>query len=126
MIAISASVYQEDRQLCFDAGCQGFLSKPVDADLLFEQLHRLLGIEWVHEDATEPPGKLLLNLPSSKELEQMMQAALIGDIMDLRQQLEEFERNEPRLHAFVATLRPMVQGIQLPDIQAFLRACLKM
>lgn len=123
VIITTVSVYPADQQHCFDAGCQGFLSKPVDADLLFEQLHKLLSIEWVYQDKTEAPDQALLTLPALKELDLMMQATLIGDIMALRKQLEDLERKDPQMHAFVAMLRPMIQEIRLSDIQTFLRTC---
>ncbi len=38
VVALTASVLEEDRRLCFDAGMDAFLSKPIDVPLLIEQL----------------------------------------------------------------------------------------
>lgn len=124
IIATSASVYEEDRKAALRAGSQAFLPKPVDINLLFQQMQDLLSIEWVyqHEDveASDEPS---LFLPSTEILDTMSQAVLIGDIHAIRKQLEEFERQEPHLHTFVSILLPLVLKFQLSDIQAFLKNC---
>jgi signal transduction histidine kinase/DNA-binding response OmpR family regulator len=43
IVAITAHAMSEDKQRCLDAGMDGYLSKPIDEDLLFEILERLLG-----------------------------------------------------------------------------------
>ena len=125
IIATSAGVYREDRQRCFEAGSQAFLPKPIDADLLFQQLQQLLAVDWVYQDEpTEPGESPPLILPSEDELDAMMQAALNGDIGALQAQLEGYDEHQPQLRGFVATLRPMVQGFRISDMQDFLHACL--
>ena len=41
VIALTANVFQLDRQNALDAGCDDFLSKPVDRDKCFEAIERL-------------------------------------------------------------------------------------
>ncbi len=65
IIATSASVYYEDRQQCIEAGSQAFLPKPIDADLLFEQLQELLSVEWVYQDEPQAGDESSMPLPSS-------------------------------------------------------------
>lgn len=49
VIATSASALAGDREKCLAAGCDGFISKPVQAQKLFVQLRQHLGLEWVYE-----------------------------------------------------------------------------
>ncbi len=49
VIATSASALANDQHKCLTAGCDGFISKPVQAQQLFVQLRQHLGLEWVYE-----------------------------------------------------------------------------
>lgn len=42
IIALTASVLHEDRKACFDAGMDGFVSKPIDFNELFTEMEKLL------------------------------------------------------------------------------------
>ena len=42
IIAMTANVYDEDRERCFAAGMDGHIGKPVDAEVLYATLHRWL------------------------------------------------------------------------------------
>ena len=54
IIATSASVFDDDQEKSLAAGCNGFISKPLQAEQLLEQLRRHLGLEWVYEESGKP------------------------------------------------------------------------
>ena len=60
VIALSASVMNEDRQLALDAGMDGFAHKPVELDILLGEIARVCGLEASLADTPErasvPPG----------------------------------------------------------------------
>lgn len=45
IIALTASALTEDRQAVIDAGMDGFASKPIDTDMLFAEIARVLSID---------------------------------------------------------------------------------
>ena len=54
IIATSASVFDDDQEKSLAAGCNGFISKPVQAEQLLAQLGRHLGLEWVYQESGKP------------------------------------------------------------------------
>ena len=51
IIALTANVMQDDENRCYEAGCNGFLTKPIKMDLLLETLVQYLG-----NAETSPPN----------------------------------------------------------------------
>jgi CheY-like chemotaxis protein len=49
VIAMSASAFDNDQENSLAAGCDGFISKPVQVEKLLGQLRHHLGLEWVYE-----------------------------------------------------------------------------
>ena len=54
IIAVSASVFESDRQRALDAGCGNFLSKPLDMTQLLGSLGSVLGPRWTQADPPAP------------------------------------------------------------------------
>jgi CheY-like chemotaxis protein len=84
IIAASASVSASDQGRAIAAGCNDFLAKPVDLELLFIKLQKLLKLEWVCEQPENPEpvaqteGQEIVTPPAG-ELEILQRAARIGD-----------------------------------------------
>ncbi|GAB6088897.1 response regulator [Spirochaeta dissipatitropha] len=52
VIALTAGASREERQQCIEAGMNGFISKPVEADELKSEIARLLGADFHEPDST--------------------------------------------------------------------------
>lgn len=45
IIAMTANAFREDRELAIEAGMNGFVPKPIDVDVLYEELHRKIVVQ---------------------------------------------------------------------------------
>jgi PAS domain S-box-containing protein len=54
IIAISASVFDEERERILAAGCNDFVAKPFSRSIIFDKLNEHLGIQYVYEDTLDP------------------------------------------------------------------------
>jgi CheY-like chemotaxis protein len=144
IIAMSASAFADDQQKCLAAGCNGFISKPVEAQKLFEQLRMQLGLEWVYEDKDEvgrlkDEQKNLLHTshcashrfantlhtslvaPPLNELTALHKLAMIGDIGGIQQQADLIEQLDEQFVPFAQQLRQLAKGFQEKQILEFVR-----
>jgi PAS domain S-box-containing protein len=53
IIALTASAFQEERDVILAEGCDGFVRKPFREDEIFERLTRHLGVRFVHADEAQ-------------------------------------------------------------------------
>jgi CheY-like chemotaxis protein len=119
IIATSASSYDQDREQSLAAGADLFLPKPIVLPQLFEAVEKLLELQW-HYQAEEPgPTMAPLPLPPTPFLTKMLEAALIGDIEEIRTQLKTLAL-QPEMARFVAKFQTLLLDFQLMEIQQLL------
>lgn len=51
IIALTGSVFEEDRQLALSVGCNDFVRKPFRAEEIFEKMTEYLGVQYVYADS---------------------------------------------------------------------------
>ena len=114
------------------------MHKPIDADLLLEELARLLELER-HEREPEDlaltePSSLssssssapeAIHLPAPSVLESMLDLALLGDVAALRDELNELSQQDEQLTPFVNQMLRLVQGFKINQICNLLEEYLK-
>lgn len=131
VIAISASVFERDRQQSQIVGCDGFLPKPVrEADLL-ELLRNHLDLEWIYEE--EIAAKSLNNVrqeemtataivpPPAAEMAVLLDLAMMGDIQGILEQTARIEASDRQWIPFAAHLRQLARGFKEKQILEFIR-----
>ena len=81
VIAMTANAFEEDRQICLEAGMNGYLTKPVSPDSLYKLL-----AEWIPHDGTvapeESPGEPARAAASAKPAPAAGEAAGTSDGFD--------------------------------------------
>ncbi|HLO51786.1 MAG TPA: PAS domain S-box protein [Kamptonema sp.] len=87
IIALTASVFEEDREKVLRAGCNDFISKPFQQREIFDKVAKYLGVQYIYETVGQVPKKTLvetlsvedLSVMSPQWLEEMYQAAYYLD-----------------------------------------------
>jgi CheY-like chemotaxis protein len=114
IIAVSASVFEEDRQSAFDAGCDAFVPKPFTQERLFGALVACLNIEWIFQEmtATTDGSAALPRLPEGVAQE-LRKLAERGDIESFRARIRALEVALPNCEATLGHLDSLAAGLQL-------------
>ncbi len=137
VIATSASAFADDKEKCLAAGCDGFISKPVQAEKLLEQLRLHLELEWVYEHKDEVgklkdehknslhPSDLTLHTsivaPPPEELTSLYELAMMGDIRGIQEQAKRLEQLDEQFVPFSNQLLQFAKGFQEKQILEFVR-----
>lgn len=121
IIAVSASVLDMDNQRCQIAGCNAFLSKPVDEAKLFAVLGELLELTWVYEpesedvsspSATREISETNLVVPPQEELEVLYELAMLGSMKKIREQAIYLEEKDIAYTPFANRLKDLAHNFQ--------------
>ncbi|NET54592.1 MAG: response regulator, partial [Merismopedia sp. SIO2A8] len=124
MLVSSASVSPSDRQTSISAGANDFLPKPVSSEELFQQLEKILQLNWEQMDENghtkhEPISRLSLYpsrskngvsvsanwvIPPMAEMETLYKAAQIGDIRTVEKEAINIQALDERYRPFAQHL----------------------
>ncbi|MCC3467058.1 MAG: response regulator [Microcoleus sp. PH2017_06_SFM_O_A] len=124
VLVSSASVFEIDRLNSIKAGGNNFLPKPIQAEILLEQVQKYLKLEWIYQD---PKDEQLWELdvaqeikpPSDAILTQLAQLAKMGDlegVMEVAQQISDGDNA-----AFVRELIQMAEACEIKQLRAFIQ-----
>ncbi|MEG5037570.1 MULTISPECIES: AAA family ATPase [unclassified Microcoleus] len=124
VIAITASVWEEEKAVILSAGCDDFVRKPFHTEAIFDIMAKHLGVGYIYQDQQLPshssnvtgePLNLtdLLAAMSKKWMVKLYEAAIDADSESVFQLLEEI----PESHASeLQTLRGWVTQFQFEKI----------
>jgi PAS domain S-box-containing protein len=124
VIAITASVWEEEKAVILSAGCDDFVRKPFHTEAIFDIMAKHLGVGYIYQDqelssdssnVTGEPLNLtdVLAAMSKKWIVKLYEAAIDADSELVFQLLEEI----PESHAFeLQTLRGWVNKFQFEKI----------
>jgi len=135
ILALSARVFEEDRQHTRRAGFDDFITKPVELTYLLDTIARHLNLTWRYRQPTEPApgtdtingastGTVPANLPDRAQIEALLKLAKMGDIQGITAQLLEVEKSSTGYENFVQTIRATVAEFDTRKLKNYLQACL--
>ncbi len=130
IIATSASTLVQERDRSFAAGCNEFLCKPINTEVMLDQLEKYLNLEWVYESAPPQPDEAdgltsMLELqpmifPEPRQLDELVHLAKRGSLKRLVDIADELVEENPDLQQFAQHLKQLARGYQDKAILALL------
>ena len=116
VIALTASVLEEERAVVLSAGCNDFMRKPFKEADIFEAMHKHIGVRYIYDEPTETgssqsPGDLqkaldsanLATLPSSL-LKNLESAASFAEITKIDGYIDEIRQHDETVANALAAL----------------------
>ena len=116
VIALTASVLEEERAVVLSAGCNDFMRKPFKEADIFEAMHKHIGVRYIYDEPTETgssqsPGDLqkaldsgnLATLPSSL-LKNLESAASFAEITKIDGYIDEIRQHDDMMANALASL----------------------
>ncbi|MEA5470859.1 ATP-binding protein [Spirulina sp. 06S082] len=136
IIAISASVLEGDRDRSRIAGCDAFLPKPVDEQLLLNVLAEQLQLEWVFATTTEDNSKdREINseiktrefiVPPEEEMEILYELAMMGSMKKIRDRAIYLAEINEKYIPFTDRIKELAQGFQEKALVALIQKYIKL
>lgn len=127
VLVSSASVSLASQYESSEAGGDGFIPKPVQADELFSALQQHLKLEWLYEEAQDEQPNESDNLvagdiipPDNKTIRRLSELAATGDIYGLADEVNLLAEEQPKLSTFCGELTALIDTFELQAIQAFI------
>lgn len=123
VIAYTALAFEQDRERCLVAGCQAFIAKPVQAEVVFQTLENLLGItferQWQEEGGTASLDLSKVVLPANL-LQRLLTAAELHSSTALKAGMEELIALGPNTAPLVDRLRQLMRAYDMDEIARLL------
>jgi len=127
IIANSASVFEADQEKSLIAGCNAFLSKPIEEDKLSQMLVEHLKLQWIYKEIgleTDEESKLAQSAPMisppAAELEALYKLARMGNMRRIKEQALQLEAIDPKYRPFASKLQELAKGFKGKQILAFI------
>jgi signal transduction histidine kinase/CheY-like chemotaxis protein len=139
LIVSSASVFETDQHRSLNAGADAFLSKPVEAEALFNLLQQHLNLEWIYTHSDRPNTSEELESAQTSEnglndsilppppaeltlLYDLLRQGLIHDLLEQCDRLDQINQNYV---PFTTQLRQLAKKFQMGQIKTFLEQYLE-
>lgn len=130
VIAVSANVFEQAQTQSRNAGCDGFLAKPVKFEELLGCLHDSLSLEWIYttSESLEKTGssdQSPVALPSHDVLNTLLRYVEMRSVTDLKKALADLNNQNPELYPFTAEIEKDLRFYRFEKIREFLHTCLQ-
>jgi signal transduction histidine kinase len=124
IIAVSANISHETQQECFKAGCDDYITKPVQVNELLELIQEHLKLSWTSEtqsnkadlkDSKEEQTPIVF--PPIDAIKTMNKLVLSGKTTRLKKLLTQIKVDFPECTSFTRKAYRLLEQFRLEDIQ---------
>jgi signal transduction histidine kinase/DNA-binding NarL/FixJ family response regulator len=117
VIAVSAGVTQKEHADCTTAGAKAFLTKPIDSACMFEEIGRLLKLNWIREDPQQTTSAVSdryerFVVPEPAQMESLHELAKAGNMRAVREKAAQLAALDETFRPFADTIAKLAQGYQ--------------
>lgn len=127
IIAMSASVQELNQQKSQDAGCNGFIPKPIDELQLYAVLEQYLELEWVFASPSQstelrqPSVSQALVIPDLEIIQALYDLARLGNMTQLQQDAHDLAISNQQFAPFANRLIALACQFEDEKIMAWLQ-----
>jgi len=122
VLITSANVFDSHRQQCHKAGANGFIAKPIQLDLLLNQLGLYIDLH-SQQHKIEVNKYISSNpmvYPANHYLQELLDYAQQGDINAINQFLNEINQQDQKYTAFIKKVSRLTETFQIKKIRTLL------
>jgi PAS domain S-box-containing protein len=126
IIAVSASVFDADRQNCLASGCNDFLAKPIQAEILLNKIKSYLNLSWICEQEASGENFTVafplasstkqMSVPPREELLTLYESAQSGNVEGVEQEVIRLKQLNPEYSSFAAKVLELSEDFEYEAI----------
>ncbi len=143
IVAVTASVLEVNLEEGRLAGCDAFLSKPIEVEKLFTLMEAHLNLEWVMGEVEEEPfnesadlfedelppivaqlPKVIIS-PPLEELQVLLNLAMMGNLIGIDERVTAMEQQDTRFIPFARKLHQLVKNFDEDEILTIVEQCMQ-
>ncbi len=127
----SAGVFESDKKDCLQAGCDGFISKPLAVEELFAVIRSRLGIEWIYAEGGEEDvvsreeeedmSRAEIVAPPEEEIEILLDPAMSGNMAKILNRVSHLEAMDVKYRPFARTLQELARAFEDEKILSLIK-----
>jgi signal transduction histidine kinase/purine-cytosine permease-like protein/ActR/RegA family two-component response regulator len=125
ILVLSANAYPDDRLAALKAGCNDFMSKPIQGTELLHKLKLHLFLEWVYRAENQTPilpkATSVIEEPPLNLMQACVDCVQIGDLLGLLKVLEQLMFAHPQYTAYFERMRGLANQFRMGEIRKLLQ-----
>ncbi|AUI67348.1 ATP-binding protein [Beggiatoa leptomitoformis] len=116
IIMLSAHVFETDKQASLEAGCNEFLTKPLNIESLLKMLQTYFKIEWIYTEELQTPIYHTTTNPNCQQAETLMRFVKMGSIRKIIEYAKQLHAINPELQWFTDDVQQLAKEFEIDKL----------